>query len=233
MSQDKQRSPLLQRWHKLLEHVEEICVREGRDGSAVKLLAVSKRHPVSAIEELAEAGQRMFGENYLQEALPKIEALARHSIEWHFIGRIQSNKTRAIAANFDWVHTLDRSRIAKRLSEQRPPERGPLNVLIEVNLDNEASKGGVLPDALSDLADEIARLPALRLRGLMALPAPVAEYERQLAAFENLACLARAQGKRGHEMDCLSMGTTADMDAAIAAGSTIVRIGTRLFGPRD
>ena len=203
----------------------------GRAPSSVALLAVSKRQSVDAIRALVTAGQRAFGENYLQEALPKIDALEGSGLEWHFIGRIQRNKTRDIAVRFDWVHTIDRLEIAERLSRQRPPERAPLQCLIEVNVSGEASKGGVAPDALPTLAAAVKSLPGLRLRGLMALPAPEEDVAAQRAAFRSLR--EALEALRDPALDTLSMGTSADFPAAIAEGATMVRIGTALFGARD
>lgn len=220
-----------------------------RDPDQVTLVAVSKRHPLSRILELAAAGQRDFGENYVDEALAKMADAGREApdlaaaITWHFIGRIQSNKTRALAEHFDWVHSVDRAKIADRLSAQRPPELGPLNCLIEVNVSGEASKGGVAPEDTPALARHIAALPNLRLRGLMALPAPESDRERQEAAFAvvrelanriNLALSAAggAEASAPAPMDVLSMGTSGDYRAAIAAGATHVRIGTAVFGAR-
>ncbi|MCW8195461.1 YggS family pyridoxal phosphate-dependent enzyme [Proteobacteria bacterium 005FR1] len=206
----------------------------GRSPDEVTLIGVSKRQPAEAIRTLFAAGQRAFGENYLQEALDKQTALADLPIEWHFIGPIQSNKTRSIAESFDWVHSVDRLKIAQRLSEQRPTDRAPLNVCLQVNIDAEASKSGVDPDTLEALASQVADLPRLALRGLMAIPAPRADYADQLAAFSQLQRLIeRLRAKRGlQSLDTLSMGMSGDLEAAIAAGATMVRIGTDLFGAR-
>jgi len=200
-----------------------------RPPEAVRLLAVSKTQPASALAEAWACGQRMFGENYLQEALAKQSALADLPIEWHFIGAIQSNKTAAIARAFDWVHTIDRLRIAERLDAQRGDELPPLNVLIEVNVSGESTKHGVTPAALPTLIPAIAALPRLRLRGLMTLPAPTSNVAEQRAAFRVLADLARASTL---PFDTLSMGTSDDYRAAIAEGATLVRLGTAVFGPR-
>lgn len=205
-----------------------------RHPGAVQLLAVSKTQPAARIRDAYHAGQHAFGENYLQEALDKMQALDDLPLQWHFIGPIQSNKTGPLAARFDWVHTIDREKIARRLAAQRPPERGPLNVLIQVNLDGEASKSGVDPAALPALAAVVASLPTLALRGLMAIPAPVADSAAQRATFRQLALARDALVQAGYH-DCreLSMGMSGDMEAAIAEGATFVRIGTDIFGQRD
>lgn len=218
-----------QRPARVTETIREYEKRHGRVPGSVALLAVSKRQPVSAIEAAYAAGQRAFGENYLQEALTKQAALAALPIEWHFIGPVQGNKTADVAANFSWVHTIDRMRIAERLDHQRPAELPPLNVLIQVNVSGEDSKHGIDADALPALAAEIARLPRLKLRGLMTLPAPTADFGAQRAAFAVLRELAAASPLA---MDSLSMGTSDDFEAAIAEGSTMVRLGTIVFGPR-
>jgi pyridoxal phosphate enzyme (YggS family) len=193
---------------------------------------VSKAQPPANVRLLAELGQRHFGENYLQEALPKIAALQDLALSWHFIGHIQSNKTAEIARQFDWVHTVERVKIAQRLSDQRPQELPALNVCIQVNISAEATKSGAAPEALERLLAAVAELPRLKLRGLMAMPMPETDFARQMLPFRRVAeLLARYRERYG--LDTLSMGTTADMEAAIAAGATIVRIGTALFGPRD
>lgn len=204
-----------------------------RDAQSVRLIAVSKTHPAASIRVAHAAGQCEFGENYLQEALDKMAQLQDLPLVWHFIGPIQSNKTRALASHFDWVHTVDRTKIAQRLSDQRPPERGPLKVLLQVNISAEASKSGCSLAELPALADVVARLPNLQLCGLMAIPAPEAEPVRQHAVFQQVAEAAAALRAAGHP-HCteLSMGMSADFPAAIAAGATMVRIGTDLFGSR-
>ena len=213
----------------VLDAIAAAAERHGRAPGEVGLVAVSKRHPASAIRAAHAAGQRRFGENYLQEALAKQDELADLDIEWHFIGAIQSNKTADIAARFDWVHTVDREKVARRLNDQRPDDRPPLNVLVEVNISGEASKHGITPDALPALIETIAGLPRLRLRGLMSLPAPVDDFAAQRRAFAALAKLAAAGPV---PLDTLSMGTSDDFEAAIAEGATLVRIGTAVFGPR-
>jgi pyridoxal phosphate enzyme (YggS family) len=204
----------------------------GRAADSTMLLAVSKKKPASDIRLAYACGQRDFGENYLQEALQKMQELQDLDINWHFIGAIQSNKTRSIAEAFDWVHCVDRLKIAKRLSEQRPATLAPLNICIQVNLDHEASKAGIDLSELNELAMPIAALPGIRLRGLMAIPAPRADYSGQCEAFARLAEALESLRQQGLDCDTLSMGMTQDMDAAIAQGSTLVRIGTAIFGER-
>jgi hypothetical protein len=203
-----------------------------RNADSILLLAVSKRKPVSDIRVAFACGQRDFGENYLQEALQKMQELQDLDITWHFIGAIQSNKTRSIAEAFDWVHCVDRLKIAKRLSEQRPASLAPLNICIQVNIDHEPSKAGIDISELDDLAMAITALPGIRLRGLMAIPAPRDDYSGQCDAFARLAEALTSLRQQGLDCDTLSMGMTADMDAAIAQGSTLVRIGTAIFGER-
>lgn len=203
----------------------------GRDPAGIRLIAVSKTHSAAAIRDCIEAGQRDFGENYLQEALAKMDALARESITWHYIGRIQSNKTRELAARFDWVQTVDRERIARRLSEHRPAGLPLLDVCLQVNIDREPQKAGVLPEDVAALARLVADLPRLRLRGLMAIPrAEPAESARD--AFMRLREIFETLRGEGLPIDTLSMGMSGDLDAAVAAGSTMVRIGTAIFGER-
>jgi len=208
----------------------------GRARADVQLLAVSKTFPAEAVLEAVAAGQYAFGENYLQEALDKIAAVAAalpgQPIEWHFIGPIQSNKTRPIATSFNWVHTVERLKIAQRLSEQRPDELGPLNICLQVNISGEASKSGVTEEELPELARHVAQLPRLRLRGLMAIPEPETDFDRQRAAFRRLRVLADGLRGQGLALDTLSMGMSADLAAAIAEGATIVRIGSAVFGSR-
>jgi hypothetical protein len=204
----------------------------GRDAATLQLLAVSKTFDAAAVRGLAACGQRAFGENYVQEALDKQTALQDLPLEWHFIGPIQSNKTRTIAAHFSWVHSVDRLKIAERLSAQRTPGLPPLQVCIEVNVSGEASKGGVMPAELPALAHAIATLPGLALRGLMAIPAPTPEVPAQRAAFRQLREQFDALRARGYALDTLSMGMSGDLEAAILEGATIVRVGTALFGER-
>ena len=212
----------------------------GRDPASITLLAVSKTFDVQAVLAAAQAGQRAFGENYVQEAIDKIAAtreMRAHNpdlqLEWHFIGPIQSNKTRQIAEHFDWVHSVDRLKIAKRLSEQRPAEMPPLQICLQVNVSGEATKSGLEPDELLELARAVVLLPNIRLRGLMAIPEPTEDVQQQRAAFAKLRFMQNDLQAVGIQTDTLSMGMSADMDAAIAEGATIVRIGTAIFGVRD
>ncbi|HYM36651.1 MAG TPA: YggS family pyridoxal phosphate-dependent enzyme [Steroidobacteraceae bacterium] len=209
------------------------ALRYQRQAGSVTLLAVSKQQNVDSIRLLATAGQRHFGENYLQEALPKIAALQELRLSWHYIGQIQSNKTRPIAENFQWVHTLDRLKIAERLSEQRSAHIAPLNVCIQVKLADEPGKGGVASNEMTALAQQIASLPQLKLRGLMCIPPPRESFDEQFAYFQEAARLLRELQRQGIDVDTLSMGMTADLEAAIAAGATIVRVGTAIFGERS
>jgi PLP dependent protein len=204
-----------------------------RDPSSVTLLAVSKKQAEAKILEAAAAGQRDFGENVVQEALPKIEHLAGEDLVWHFIGRVQSNKTRAIAEHFDWVHSIDRLKTAERLSRHRPDDRGPLNVCLQVNVDGESSKAGVNPVDLTDLALAVGALDRLKLRGLMCIPAPHSDFEAQREPFRILRELLAYLAGKGLKLDTLSMGMTSDFRAAIVEGATIVRIGTGIFGERS
>jgi len=209
------------------------AIEAGRDPADVRLLAVSKKQPLAKIRDAAAAGQRHFGENFVQEGVDKIEALADLNLTWHFIGHLQSNKTRVVAEYFDWVHTIDKIKTARRLSEQRPARLPPLNVCLQVNVDDEDSKAGVAPAALPELAAACAELPNLRLRGLMCLPAIRTEIDEQRAPFAALRHLAEQLRSDGIDTDTLSMGMSADYRAAILEGATIVRIGTSLFGARD
>ncbi|WP_447060529.1 YggS family pyridoxal phosphate-dependent enzyme [Vibrio alginolyticus] len=217
-----------------IRYDEQKC---GRTPESVQLLAVSKTKPVEAILEAYQAGQTAFGENYVQEGVSKVQHFAEHypdnRIEWHFIGPIQSNKSRLVAEHFDWVHTIDRTKIAQRLNEQRPSELKPLQVLIQVNTSGEASKSGVTEAEVFELVELISRLPNLTLRGLMSIPANVSDYESQLREFQKLATLKQTLEAQFPEIDTLSMGMSGDMTAAIEAGSTMVRIGTAIFGARD
>lgn len=208
-----------------------------RDPQAIKLVAVSKTCNAELVLEAAQAGQRAFGENYEQEALAKIKAVRTAQpdlqLEWHFIGPIQSNKTRPIAENFDWVHSVDRERIARRLSDQRPAHLPPLNVCIQVNVSGEASKSGVAPEEAAELARKVAVMPHLKLRGLMAIPEPESDPEKQRAPYRRMRELFEELRAEGMDLDTLSMGMTDDMNSAIAEGATIVRVGTAIFGPRN
>ena len=208
------------------------AIEANRDPAEVRLLAVSKKQPLEKIREAYAAGQRDFGENFVQEGVEKIAAMANEDLTWHFIGHLQSNKTRLVAENFDWVHTIDKLKTARRLSEQRPDGLPPLNICLQVNVDEEESKSGVTPDALPALAAACVELPNIQLRGLMCLPAVREELDEQRVPFSVLRKLAEKLRTGGIDMDTLSMGMTADFRAAILEGATIVRIGTALFGER-
>ncbi|ROL77254.1 YggS family pyridoxal phosphate-dependent enzyme [Pseudomonas vranovensis] len=214
----------------LAARIRAAALAAGREPAAVQLLAVSKTKPAAAVREAFAAGVRDVGENYLQEALNKQGELTDLPLTWHFIGPIQSNKTRAIAEHFDWVHSVDRLKIAQRLSEQRPGNLAALNICLQVNVSGEASKSGCTPEELPALASAIAALPRLRLRGLMAIPEPTDDEAAQLAAFTRVREL---QASLQLPLDTLSMGMSHDLEAAIAQGATWVRIGTALFGARD
>lgn len=203
-----------------------------RDPKEIELIAVSKTHGAAAIAQLADLGQKHFAENYLQEALDKIATLGGRALVWHFIGQLQSNKTRPVAEHFAWVHTVDRAKLADRLAAQRPAQAQPLNVCVQVHLGDEASKGGVAPDALPALLAHVAALPQLRLRGLMAIPPEESAFEAQRRWFAMLRTLFDQARARHPNLDTLSMGMSGDLEAAIAEGATQVRIGTALFGPR-
>lgn len=208
------------------------AIEANRDPDSVKLLAVSKTHALSAILEAAAAGQLDFGENYVQEGAQKIDACARTDLTWHYIGHLQSNKTRDVAERFDWVHTVDSLKIARRLSAQRPTERGKLNLCIQVNIDAADSKSGTTAQQAIDLAADVAELPGVKLRGLMCLPSVRDSLAGQREPFARLRELAQTISSSGIELDTLSMGMSGDFRAAILEGATIVRIGTAIFGPR-
>ena len=204
-----------------------------REPGSVTLLTVTKARSVEEILQAEDQGQRHFAESYLQEALTKIPTIDSPAIIWHFIGPLQSNKTQGIAEHFSWVHSLDRLKIARRLNEQRPNSLPPLNICIQVNISNEASKSGLNPLELTEFADQIKPLSRLRLRGLMSMPAPVDDLELQRQSFRQVKdCFALLKSK-GHELDTLSLGTSNDFEAAIAEGATMVRLGTGIFGPRN
>ena len=213
--------------------IEQTSAEFNRTKNSVQLLAVSKRHPVAAIQEAYQAGQRAFGENYVQELVEKAEALSTLNIEWHFIGPLQSNKTKQIATTASWVHTIDRYKIAQRLNDQRPENLPPLSICIQVNISGEVSKSGVMPNGLTELAHKISKLPNLSLRGLMAIPAPEGNFAKQRETFAKMSELKNQLNKQGFKLDTLSMGMSGDMKAAIAEGATIARIGTAIFGARD
>jgi pyridoxal phosphate enzyme (YggS family) len=213
--------------------IEQALQSAKRGAGTVKLLAVSKTFPASALCEAFEAGQNEFGESYMQEALSKIATLRDLAIVWHFIGPVQSNKTRDIAENFAWVHGVDRLKIAQRLSDQRPADKPALNVCLQVNVSGEASKSGVAPQEVAELAREVAKLPRLKLRGLMAIPAPADDEAAQRKPFAQLRELSQEIVSQGNVLDTLSMGMSHDFVAAIKEGATIIRIGTAIFGKRD
>ena len=219
------------------ERIQKATLAAGRKPGEVCLLGVSKTRSPAELRQAARAGLLRFGENYLQEALEKMAALTDvEGIEWHFIGPIQSNKSRPVAERFQWVHSLDRAKLARRLNEQRPPGLPPLNLCIQVNLDAEASKAGVLPGKVEELAEQVAQYPRLRLRGLMALPDPDQPAASLKQRFHELAAALsglRARHPDWKQLDTLSMGMSNDLEMAIAEGATIVRVGTALFGPRD
>ena len=214
----------------VLDQIQQACERVQRDPASVQLLAVSKTHPSQSLREMYQAGQRSFGENYLQEALTKIDELQDLEIEWHFIGHVQRNKTKHLAEKFDWVHGVDRLIIAERLSSQRMDSRKPLNICIQVNIDGQDSKDGCQPDEVAQLVKQISQLPNIRLRGLMVIPAP--ENSVAFADAKTLFEQVKSLHARPQDWDTLSMGMSGDLDAAIAAGSTMVRVGTALFGAR-
>ena len=216
----------------VLARIADATRKSGREAGTTALLAVSKTWPASAVREAAAAGQRAFGENYVQEGVSKIEALADLELEWHFIGPLQGNKTRLVAENFAWVHSLDRLKIAERLSAQRPAHLPPLQVCLQVNVSGEESKSGVEPDAALALAQQIAALPRLKLRGLMCIPEPTDDFAEQCAAFRRLQQRFTQLKDSGLPLDTLSMGMSHDLEAAIAEGATLVRIGTASFGER-
>ena len=221
------------------ERIAHAAAAVGRDPSSVTLLAVSKTHPAAMVEQALAAGQRTFGENYVQEATEKMDALAgslgkerARALEWHFIGPLQSNKTRPVAERFDWVHSLESEKVARRLSDQRPAGMAALNVLVQVNVSGEASKSGISPAEVAGLAAVIAPLSGLKLRGLMAIPEPTADTGLQRSRFSEVKRLMEKLRFQGFELDTLSMGMSDDMEAAIAEGATMVRVGTAIFGAR-
>ena len=205
----------------------------GRDAAEVRLLAVSKTWPLACVLDAAEAGQRTFGENYVQEGIDKIAAVSGRNLEWHFIGPLQSNKTKPVAEHFDWVHSIDRLKIAERLSAQRPAYLAPLQVCVQINVSGEASKSGCAPDEALALCRAVAALPGLQLRGLMAIPEPTDDLQAQRIPFRKLRELREQICAAGLPLDTLSMGMSHDLEAAVAEGATIVRIGTAIFGERN
>ena len=219
--------------HRVQARISAACLACGRAPDGVGLLAVSKTFDAQAVRQAHAAGQTAFGENYIQEAVDKIAALADLPLQWHCIGPIQSNKTRLVAAHFDWVHSVDRLKIAQRLSEQRPPALAPLQVCIQVNIDGGATKAGVAPEDVLELARQLQALPGLRLRGLMTIPEPAADFAAALAVHLRARALMEALNAQGLGLDTLSMGMTGDLEAAVHAGSTMVRVGTAIFGGRN
>lgn len=226
------KSGISARLQNIAERIARAAIVSGRDPSDVRLLAVSKTWPAESVQAAASAGQRAFGESYVQEAIDKLDVLAGLSLEWHFIGPLQSNKTRPVANAFAWVHSVDRLRIAQRLSEQRDVHLPPLQVCIQVNVSGEASKSGVAPDALPELARAVAALPRLQLRGLMTIPEATSDVALQRARFASLRQLKDGLVASGLLLDTLSMGMSDDLEAAVAEGATIVRVGTAIFGAR-
>lgn len=227
---------LQEKLHLVQQRIATQCAASGRDPQTVQLLAVSKTFALSAVLEAHRAGQKHFGENYIQEGVEKITACRARPdcghLVWHCIGPIQSNKTRLVATHFDWVHTVDRLKIAQRLSEQRPPDMPPLQICIQVNIDGGVNKAGIAPAEVLELGRQVAALPRLRLRGLMTIPEPAADYAGALAVHQAAKDLWDRLRAAGLEMDTLSMGMSADLEAALAAGSTMVRVGSALFGSR-
>jgi len=223
---------LTERYAATRTRIASAAVEAAREPDSVGLVAISKGQEAGAIRELVQLGQRDFGENYLQEALPKLASLADLPITWHFTGQVQSNKTRPLAESFAWIHTLDRERHAVRLNDQRPADAPALNICIQVRLADEPGKGGVEPAEVAALAAKIVQLPRLRLRGLMTLPPPQQDFAAQREVFGRLTAQFNDLNVGGFNLDTLSMGMSADLEAAVAAGATLVRIGTALFGER-
>lgn len=222
-----------QRLSAVRQRLDRACQAAGRNSDNVRLLAVSKRHPAQAIRDLHALGHNAFGESYVNEGVDKVEQLSDLDLEWHLVGPMQSNKTRAAAEHFDWVHSLDRIRIARRLNNQRPEDMPPLNVLIQVNVDNEPQKSGCAPDEIDELAEFVEACPRLALRGLMAIPAQKDSEDAQRRSFRRLFELFVKLGEDHPKVDTLSAGMSDDLEAAVAEGSTMVRIGTALFGARE
>ena len=217
--------------NQVLQHIADACKQAQREPETVQLLAVSKTHPSESLREMYQTGQRAFGENYLQEALDKIEKLNDLAIEWHFIGHVQRNKTKHLAASFAWVHGVDRLMIAERLSKQREANQAPLNICLQVNIDAQESKDGCQPNEVAELVKNISQLPHLKLRGLMVIPAP--NNTHAFTDAKQLFDAVKQEHAQPEDWDTLSMGMSGDMVEAIAAGSTMVRVGTALFGARD
>ncbi|WP_372695752.1 YggS family pyridoxal phosphate-dependent enzyme [Immundisolibacter sp.] len=225
-------APSVARWRAVQARLRAAEQRFGREAGSVGLVAVTKTQSVARIRQLAALGQRAFGENYLQEARPKLDACAGLGLEWHFIGTVQSNKAAEVARRFDWVHTVASPQQARRLAQARPAERAPLNVCLQVNADDAPGKAGVAPHDAAQLAALVASLPALRLRGLMTVPAREDAFDTQREPFRVLRRLLDDLREQGFDLDTLSMGMSGDLEAAVAEGATLVRIGTALFGPR-
>lgn len=224
---------IAERLAKVIERIQQAAQAAGRNCETVRLIAVSKTHPAEAVAQAYACGLRDFGENYVQESLEKqigLKDLA--GIQWHFIGPIQSNKTRPIAENFAWIHSIDREKIAQRLNDQRPADLAPLQVCLQVNIDDESTKSGVSPGELPALAKAVSQMPRLQLRGLMAIPAASNTPEQQYQAFRKLRIALEELQAQGYRMDTLSMGMSGDLEAAIAEGATMVRVGTDIFGAR-
>ena len=217
---------------KIHDLLTKAALEAERDPGSIRLLAVSKKQPLQRVADAVTAGQRDFGENFVQEGLERIEKLPQKHLVWHFIGHLQTNKTRAVAENFDWIHTLDRLKTAERLSRHRPDELGELNVCLQINIDDEPEKSGVRADVLPELAAACVELPRLKLRGLMCLPALCEDFDKQRVPFARLRVLKESLAENGIAMDSLSMGMSGDYRAAIWEGATIVRIGTAVFDPR-
>jgi len=217
----------------VMARIREAAKLAGRSPESVRLLAVSKTWPLSSVLAAAAVGQQAFGENYVQEGVDKVAASAGRNLEWHFIGPLQSNKSRSVAEHFDWVHSIERLKIAERLSAQRPSHLPPLQVCVQVNVSGEASKSGCAPDAALELCQAVAALPGLQLRGLMAIPEPTDDMAAQRAAFRHLREIFDTIRAAGLPLDTLSMGMSHDLEAAVAEGATIVRIGTAIFGERN
>jgi PLP dependent protein len=228
-------SPLQSRWQAAVERLRVAALAANRPAHAVTLLAVSKTFGAQAVAEVHAAGQTAFGENYIQEAVDKIQALSalRAQLEWHCIGPIQSNKTRLVAEHFDWVQTVDRLKIAQRLNEQRPDSMAALQVCIQVNVDGGHTKSGIALDEADALAEAVRGLPHLRLRGLMCIPDPVTGFDAQCAVFARAQAVFNRWQQRGWEVDTLSMGMSGDLEAAVASGATMVRVGSAIFGARS
>lgn len=229
---EKREAVLQNNYRQVLQRVRNAEQQFGRETGSVQLLPVSKTFPAEDIESLASLGNKAFAESYLQEAQEKMSALQHLELEWHFIGPVQSNKTSTIARNFHWVHSVDREKIARRLNEQRPPELGPLNICLQLNISAEASKSGVAIGEVSVLAKQVMTMPNLRLRGLMAIPARSEDFNDQRRVFRQVREVFDELVSSGLPLDTLSMGMSADLEAAIAEGSTIVRVGTDIFGRR-